>query len=111
MALGRNPFARRARRGVFISEKEMRKALERRALRRDYTDGEQFGESIGIINSYGDPIGKKVCIRSLRRANRQWFKKWQDYADDSKLVLQVKNSSNRISRSVRQINRSINRSR
>lgn len=88
----------------------MKESLRRAIARRDWLEREEPGfAKVSIMNLYGQPIGKKVCVRSLRRANRQWMDFWKghDGSDTPKSVYK-KNSSNRIARSVRQIDRAIN---
>lgn len=87
----------------------MTKSLTRALRRRAFSQLEQMVGKVSIMNSYGSPIGKPLCIRSLRRANRQWAKIFLGkVGSDMPDALYCRNSSKRIARSVRSIARHIN---
>jgi hypothetical protein len=88
----------------------MKESLRRKTARRDFNESCESRGKISIMNSYGTPIGKPICIRSLRRANRIWLKIWQGHIGaDTPATGYKKNSARAISRSVRLLERQINR--
>lgn len=88
----------------------MKESLRRAIARRDhqYSIGDGSGR-ISIPNRYGHPIGKPVCIRSIRRANRRWLKLWRGHnGADTPATVYSKNSSCKVARTARLLKSHIN---
>jgi hypothetical protein len=82
----------------------MTKSLTRALRRRTFMEANgdpRFGK-VSIPNLYGNPIGKPICIRSIRRANRRWLKLWRQYPGSSTPnAVYNENSSCRVARAAR----------
>jgi hypothetical protein len=86
--------------------KSLTRALRRRAW--NESNGYAEGSRVSIPNLYGNPIGKPICVRSIRRANRRWLKLWRGQpAADTPATVYAKNSSCHATRCARMLKRNI----
>ena len=86
--------------------KSLTRALRRRAW--NESNGYAEGSRVTIPNMYGKPIGKPVCIRSIRRAHRRWLKLWRGaIGADTPATVYKKNGSCSVARCARQLNAQI----
>lgn len=88
----------------------MKESLRRAIARRDFNRANGFASEerqVTIMNMYGTPIHKPVCVRSIRRARRQFTKGWKGLSsfDVNPAMTYKRNSSCRVAREVRVIKR------